>query len=757
MHLDIDGVDVLFPFDYVYPEQLSYMRELKYSIDNNGHGLIEMPCGTGKTITILSFLVAYKRKRPDIINKIVYCTRTVPELQKAMEELRDLVAYYESEGIKLDLLAMSLSARPNLCINPCVTGGNRSEVDNQCRARTATFVRKQNKESPRPDQLSCSFFEKLEERPIENILPRKIFNLEDLKDFGQDEGICPYFAARQGINLADVVIYSYNYLLDPKISSVVSKALPRNSVVVFDEAHNIDSVCIKALSVKITKRTIDRARQGLKRVTDHVDEMKQNRKEELEQEYERLVQGLRRAREIEDAGLGGPPVLPNDLLQSAIPGSIRKADNFCGWLRRLLEYFSSRLRVQQTVQESPLSFLKDLQNKILIDVRSLRLASERFQNLINTLQLIDLQGMPDLNEIIRLGALAGTYQSGFAILFESVDERGIPDPRIQLACLDASLIMRPIFTKFHSVIITSGTLSPIDMYPRLLDFQPVVMTSLPLSMARAALCPMVVARGNDQVSISSKFEEREDPAVLRNYGNLLVELCAAVPDGIVCFFTSYGYLENVVGVWYESGIINQVLKNKLIFSESSDQEETAIALTRYREACDQGRGAVLMSVSRGKVSEGIDFSGHYGRAVLVFGIPFIFTQSRILRARLDYLRTKIQLREADFLTFDAMRQTAQCLGRAIRSKSDYGIMILADRRFGRSEKYSKLPKWLRDNLSSASTNLSVEESLAISKKFLRQMAQPFPREDQIGISLLDSDQATNHLKRLEREAVFNQH
>ena len=54
----------------------------------------------------------------------------------------------------------------------------------------------------------------------------------------------------------------------------------------------------------------------MKRVTDHVDEMKQNRKEELEQEYERLVQGLRRAREIEDAGLGGPPVLPNDLLQS---------------------------------------------------------------------------------------------------------------------------------------------------------------------------------------------------------------------------------------------------------------------------------------------------------------------------------------------------------------------------------------------------------------------------------------------------------
>ena len=36
MHLDIEGIPVLFPFDYVYPEQLAYMRELKYSIENRG-------------------------------------------------------------------------------------------------------------------------------------------------------------------------------------------------------------------------------------------------------------------------------------------------------------------------------------------------------------------------------------------------------------------------------------------------------------------------------------------------------------------------------------------------------------------------------------------------------------------------------------------------------------------------------------------------------------------------------------------------
>ena len=38
---------------------------------------------------------------------------------------------------------------------------------------------------------------------------------------------------------ANVVVYSYYYLLDPKIADLVSKELSKSSVVVFDEAHNI--------------------------------------------------------------------------------------------------------------------------------------------------------------------------------------------------------------------------------------------------------------------------------------------------------------------------------------------------------------------------------------------------------------------------------------------------------------------------------------------------------------------------------------
>ena len=57
-------------------------------------------------------------------------------------------------------------------------------------------------------------------------------------------------------------------------------------------------------------------------------------------------------------------------------------------------------------------------------------------------------------------------------------------------------------------------------------------------------------------------------------------------------------MEEVIGMWYNMGIINQVLANKLIFIESQDAVETSLALENYKRACDCGRGAVLLSVAR---------------------------------------------------------------------------------------------------------------------------------------------------------------
>lgn len=54
------------------------------------------------------------------------------------------------------------------------------------------------------------------------------------------------------------------------------------------------------------------------------------------------------------------------------------------------------------------------------------------------------------------------------------------------------------------------TLSPLDMYPKILDFHPVLMSTFSMSLARQCIYPMVATRGNDQVTMTSKFEARED-------------------------------------------------------------------------------------------------------------------------------------------------------------------------------------------------------------------------------------------------------
>ncbi len=81
--------------------------------------------------------------------------------------------------------------------------------------------------------------------------------------------------------------------------------------------------------------------------------------------------------------------------------------------------------------------------------------------------------------------------------------------------------------------------------------------------------------------MTTKWEAREDIAVIRNYGLLLLEMANVVPDGIVCFFTSYLYLESVVASWYEQGIIDSLQKKKLLFIETQDAAETSIALINY--------------------------------------------------------------------------------------------------------------------------------------------------------------------------------
>jgi DNA excision repair protein ERCC-2 len=285
----------------------------------------------------------------------------------------------------------------------------------------------------------------------------------------------------------------------------------------------------------------------------------------------------------------------------------------------------------------------------------------------------------------------------------------------------------------------------------MLGFRTVIQESYTMTLARKSFLPVVVTRGSDQGALSSGFSIRNDPSVVRNYGNLVTEFCKLTPDGVVVFFPSYLYMESVISMWQGMRILDTIWKYKLILVETPDSQETSLALETYRTACNNGRGAVLFSVARGKVSEGIDFDHHYGRTVLCIGVPFQYTESRILKARLEFLRETYRIKENDFLSFDAMRHAAQCLGRVLRGKEDYGIMVMADRRF--QKKRNQLPKWIAQALQDSDANLSVDQAVAVSKAFLRDMSRPYAVKLQEGLSVWSMDDLKKHQRKMQEDEI----
>jgi DNA excision repair protein ERCC-2 len=104
MLVDVAGLRVFFPYDYIYPEQYQYMVYIKRTLDDNGgHCLLEMPTGTGKTVCLLSITTAYQYAASVAVAAGIYCTRTVQEMDKAMEELRKVYNYRNQELAKLNI------------------------------------------------------------------------------------------------------------------------------------------------------------------------------------------------------------------------------------------------------------------------------------------------------------------------------------------------------------------------------------------------------------------------------------------------------------------------------------------------------------------------------------------------------------------------------------------------------------------------------------------------------------------------------
>lgn len=246
-----------------------------------------------------------------------------------------------------------------------------------------------------------------------------------------------------------------------------------------------------------------------------------------------------------------------------------------------------------------------------------------------------------------------------------------------------------------------------------------------MTTIRPSIYPLMISRGSDQLVMSTSYKERFTMGCIMNYGKMLVDLISTIPDGVVVYFPSYNYMEALISEWDANGVMKEMTEWKLVFVETKDNLElNSIALDNYRASCDIGRGGIFFTVARGSIADTVPFDMHYGRALVMIGIPYDYTLSKVVQARLEYIQTHLDIREQDYLSFDALRQVSKCFGRIVRSKTDYGLLIFADIRFHKPLQKTKLPGWITQFLGEHQQDITTDTAVAQIKAFMRQAGQP---------------------------------
>jgi chromosome transmission fidelity protein 1 len=311
--------------------------------------------------------------------------------------------------------------------------------------------------------------------------------------------------------------------------------------------------------------------------------------------------------------------------------------------------------------------------------------------------------------------------------------------------LDPTNHFKEIVEEARTVVLAGGTMSPMNDYTKHL------FSYLSPTRIMTLSCGHVIPPSNllawpitqDTQGENFDFTYGKRMSMINGTGHTLLNFIRHIPDGVVVFFPSYAYLDQCVSTWRErrhglKSVWEQLSTIKPVFLEprsdtsaaSSRTAKTGPAatdalLTAYSSAITNStdqKGALLLSVIGGSLSEGINFSDRLGRAVIVVGLPFPNIQSPEWKAKMEYIAQKAAVAAggdqavgkaaaSEFYENATMRAVNQAVGRAIRHKDDYAAILLVDRRYGSERIQGKLPGWIKGSLRAPASVDNVSKGL----------------------------------------------
>jgi Rad3-related DNA helicase len=248
-------------------------------------------------------------------------------------------------------------------------------------------------------------------------------------------------------------------------------------------------------------------------------------------------------------------------------------------------------------------------------------------------------------------------------------------------CFSPRPTFRKIIERYDKIIIASATLLPADMLADMLGLSE--WTSIDCSHLHR---PNVLLTSMRQVyyekgfvELTSQWELTHHEGVMYKMMCVLAHLISStegvVDGGITVFFPSSRFIKgftNAIGYPKDTRLRRDVLV------EPSDEAISMIRSTKL--GC---KNLLILSVVRGRLSEGTDMPGECIRWLIIFGVPYP-QDNKMMRWRREYHNAHNKSLNGDLwyemTTFSAVKQT---MGRVSRSRSDYGVVTLMDSRYNR--------------------------------------------------------------------------
>jgi Rad3-related DNA helicase len=230
-------------------------------MNSGSNALLESPTGTGKTLCLLCSALAWQShskrqfsskvtlavnngplvpQAPKIpaslsTSTIIYASRTHSQLAQVVSELRT-TTYRPNMTV--------LGSREQLCVHDRIKKKRGGALNFACNKENST--------------RSCPYKNNVDKYvgpSSTNGATTTMLDIEDLVALGTTDRVCPYFYTREFSQKADLLLMPYNYLLDSSIRATINLNWS-NSIIIFDEAHNLERIAADAASFKLTSTDI---------------------------------------------------------------------------------------------------------------------------------------------------------------------------------------------------------------------------------------------------------------------------------------------------------------------------------------------------------------------------------------------------------------------------------------------------------------------------------------------------------------------